>query len=182
MGFNCTSLYSLGNAGEASFFRQTDKNSHARWYMHIYFPCLLPDCLQFVEASDGSLVGICEIVHLVGFAVGARRIRRRRRNHATAPLEGAGLMGSGDVAWRRRSGVTGVDRSNWTHSSHVRCHRTLLSPFPVFVCIFVCVRERENKSNRTTMRPLGVYFIEISIYILNMIHFLMISGDFGGFF
>ena len=39
-----------------------------------------------------------------------------------------------------------------------------------------------NKSNRTTMRPLGTYFIGISIYIVNMIHFLMISGDFGGFF
>ena len=40
---------------------------------------------------------------------------------------------------------------------------------------------RRNKSNRTTMRPLGIYFIGISIYILNMIHFLMISGDFGVF-
>ena len=32
------------------------------------------------------------------------------------------------------------------------------------------------------MRPLGVYLIGISIYILNLIHFLMISGDFGGYF
>ena len=32
------------------------------------------------------------------------------------------------------------------------------------------------------MRPLGVYFIGIPIYILNLIHFLMISGDFGGYF
>ena len=32
------------------------------------------------------------------------------------------------------------------------------------------------------MRPLGIYLIGISIYILNMIHSLMISGDFGGFF
>ena len=32
------------------------------------------------------------------------------------------------------------------------------------------------------MRPLGIYLIGISIYILNMIHFLMILGDFGGFF
>ena len=32
------------------------------------------------------------------------------------------------------------------------------------------------------MRPLGIYNIGISLYILNMIHFLMISGDFGGFF
>ena len=39
-----------------------------------------------------------------------------------------------------------------------------------------------NKSNRTTMRPLGIYLIGISIYILNIIHFLMILGNFGGFF
>ena len=32
------------------------------------------------------------------------------------------------------------------------------------------------------MRPLGIYHIEISIYILNKINFLMISCDFGGFF
>ena len=32
------------------------------------------------------------------------------------------------------------------------------------------------------MRPLGIYLIVLSIYILNMIHFLMISGNFGGFF
>jgi len=32
------------------------------------------------------------------------------------------------------------------------------------------------------MRPLGVYLIGISVYILNLIHFLMISGDFGGYF
>ena len=32
------------------------------------------------------------------------------------------------------------------------------------------------------MRPLGIYFIGISVYILNMIHFLIILGDFGGFF
>ena len=32
------------------------------------------------------------------------------------------------------------------------------------------------------MRPLGIYLIGISMYILNMIHFLIISGDFGGFF
>ena len=32
------------------------------------------------------------------------------------------------------------------------------------------------------MRPLGVYLIGISIYILNMIHFLMILGHFGVFF
>ena len=38
-----------------------------------------------------------------------------------------------------------------------------------------------NKSNRTTMHPLGIYVIGISIYILNMIHFMMISGDFGVF-
>ena len=31
------------------------------------------------------------------------------------------------------------------------------------------------------MRPLGIYLIRISIYILNMIHFLVISGDFGVF-
>ena len=31
------------------------------------------------------------------------------------------------------------------------------------------------------MRPLGVYLIGISIYKLNMIHFLMISGNFGVF-
>ena len=31
------------------------------------------------------------------------------------------------------------------------------------------------------MRPLSIYFIGISIHILNMIHFLMISGDFGVF-
>ena len=38
-----------------------------------------------------------------------------------------------------------------------------------------------NKSNRTTMRPLGIYLIGISIHNLNMIHFLMISGDFSVF-
>ena len=31
------------------------------------------------------------------------------------------------------------------------------------------------------MRPLGIYLIEISIYILNMIHYLMILVDFGVF-
>ena len=31
------------------------------------------------------------------------------------------------------------------------------------------------------MRPLGIYLIGISIYILNMIHFMMISGDFSVF-
>ena len=39
-----------------------------------------------------------------------------------------------------------------------------------------------NKSNRTMMRPLGVYLIGICKYILVVINFLMISGDFGGFF
>ena len=32
------------------------------------------------------------------------------------------------------------------------------------------------------MRPLGIFLIGISIYILDMIHFPMISGNFGGFF
>ena len=31
------------------------------------------------------------------------------------------------------------------------------------------------------MRPLGIYLIGISMYILNMIHFLMILADFGVF-
>ena len=31
------------------------------------------------------------------------------------------------------------------------------------------------------MRPLGIYLIGISIYVLNMIHFLMILADFGVF-
>ena len=31
------------------------------------------------------------------------------------------------------------------------------------------------------MRPLGVYLIGISIYILDVIQFLMIVGNFGGF-
>ena len=31
------------------------------------------------------------------------------------------------------------------------------------------------------MRPLGIRIIGISIYVLNMIHFLMILADFGGF-
>ena len=31
------------------------------------------------------------------------------------------------------------------------------------------------------MRPLGVYLIGIYIYILDVIHFLMISGNFGLF-
>ena len=43
------------------------------------------------------------------------------------------------------------------------------------------VRTLLNKSNRTTMRPLGVYLIEICMYILDVIQFLMILGDFGGF-
>jgi len=30
------------------------------------------------------------------------------------------------------------------------------------------------------MRPLGIHLIGISIYVLNMIHFLMILADFGG--
>ena len=38
-----------------------------------------------------------------------------------------------------------------------------------------------NKSNRTTMRPLGIYLIGISIYILDVIQYMMILGDFGGF-
>ena len=44
--------------------------------------------------------------------------------------------------------------------------------------------KKKNKSNRTTMRPLGIYLIGISIYnlyILKMIHFLMILVDFGVF-
>ena len=41
--------------------------------------------------------------------------------------------------------------------------------------------EAENKSNRTTMRPLGIYLIGVSMYILNMIHFLMILANFGVF-
>ena len=53
---------------------------------------------------------------------------------------------------------------------------------PGIFCSFRNIRNRINKSNRTTMRPLGIYLIGISIYVLNMIHFLMISGDFGGFF
>ena len=40
---------------------------------------------------------------------------------------------------------------------------------------------KRNKSNRTTMRPLGIYLIGISMYILNMIHFLMILVNFGVF-
>ena len=39
----------------------------------------------------------------------------------------------------------------------------------------------ENKSNRTTMRPLCIYLIGISMYILNMIHFLMILAYFDVF-
>ena len=39
-----------------------------------------------------------------------------------------------------------------------------------------------NKSNRTTMRPLGIYLIGIFMYILDVINFLMISGDFSVFF
>ena len=43
--------------------------------------------------------------------------------------------------------------------------------------------KKRNKSNRTTMRPLGIYPIGISMrmYILNMLHFLMILDDFGVF-
>ena len=43
-------------------------------------------------------------------------------------------------------------------------------------------KEKENKSNRTTMRPLGIYRIGIYIYILDVIHILMNSGDLGVFF
>ena len=32
------------------------------------------------------------------------------------------------------------------------------------------------------MRPLGIYLIGISIYVLNMIHFLMILANFGVFY
>ena len=42
-------------------------------------------------------------------------------------------------------------------------------------------RRERNKSNRTTMQPLGIYLIGISMYILNMIHFLMILANFGVF-
>ena len=31
------------------------------------------------------------------------------------------------------------------------------------------------------MRPLGIYLIGISMYILNIFHFLMILADFSGF-
>ena len=55
--------------------------------------------------------------------------------------------------------------------------------------------DRKNKSNRTTMRPLSIYLIRIhmhvyiissnlyivSIQILDMIQFLMISDNFGSF-
>ena len=47
--------------------------------------------------------------------------------------------------------------------------------------ILLCDKQLQaelNKSNRTMMRPLGIYLIGISIYVLNMIHFMMISGDF----
>ena len=40
---------------------------------------------------------------------------------------------------------------------------------------------QKYKSIRTTMRPLGIYLIGISMYILNMIHFMTILGDFGVF-
>ena len=44
-----------------------------------------------------------------------------------------------------------------------------------------CSHKQTNKSNRTTMRPLGVNLIGISIYVLNMIHFMMILVNFGVF-
>ena len=40
----------------------------------------------------------------------------------------------------------------------------------------VCQCVSTNKSKRTTVRPLGIYIIEIPIYILNTIHFLRILG------
>ena len=43
------------------------------------------------------------------------------------------------------------------------------------------VTSESNKSNRTTMRPRFTYFIGIYICILNVIHFLMISGNFRDF-
>ena len=39
----------------------------------------------------------------------------------------------------------------------------------------------KNKSNKTTMRPLGIYLIVISMHILNMIHFKMILSNFSVF-
>ena len=57
------------------------------------------------------------------------------------------------------------------------------TPFPnsfsIFFLPFFGIESRiiktsasgQNKSNRTTMRPLGIYVIGISIYILNMIRF-----------
>ena len=70
----------------------------------------------------------------------------------------------------------------------------IASPRNIFpsACIFPCEKgahggRREpqlviqNKSNRITMRPLGIYLIGIFIYILNMIHFMMILVNFGGF-
>ena len=51
------------------------------------------------------------------------------------------------------------------------------------MCNHICTGNSAdvNKSNRTTMRPLGVYLIGIYIYILDVIQFLMILDDFGGF-
>ena len=50
-----------------------------------------------------------------------------------------------------------------------------------FICYWRIFVIGSNKSNRTTMRPLGIYLIAISIYILNMIHFMMILVNFGVF-
>ena len=53
-------------------------------------------------------------------------------------------------------------------------------------CAQLCVKrimcyQMKNKSNMTTIRPLGIYLIGISKYILNRIHFLMILANFGVF-
>ena len=62
--------------------------------------------------------------------------------------------------------------------------QTLCFTFVLFFCDgYLDIRRNDNnssnnKSNRKTMRPLGIYRIGISMYILNMIHFLMILADF----
>ena len=58
-----------------------------------------------------------------------------------------------------------------------KCKDHVYENFPILRLGKLCL----YKSNRTTMRPLGIYLIGISIYMLDVIQFLMILGDFGGF-
>ena len=87
----------------------------------------LPDLLQFIETSDGSLVWVGEVIHVVGFAGGALSRRSigdgargaggRRRNDAVSPLESAGLMEAAWISPSYGAGATRIHGVDGTHAS-----------------------------------------------------------------